>query len=88
MQDLVVKYSPLANAPKLRCPLFLFHADDDTNVPSSDNEQFDVSVKRSNHNVTFVRVPTGNHYDSMIQQGIPKAIAWFKSLPAVPPAAK
>ena len=28
----------------------------------------------------YVEVPTGNHYDSMIQQGIPRAIPWLKQL--------
>ena len=27
-----------------------------------------------------IEVPTGNHYDSMIQQGIPRAIPWLKQL--------
>ena len=30
--------------------------------------------------VEYVTVPTGGHYDSMIKQGQPKAIAWIKAL--------
>ena len=75
------RYSPDTNVENLRCPVFLFHADDDTNVPAGEVEDFDRQLEHFNHQVTFVRVPTGNHYESMIQQGIPLAIRWLKSLP-------
>ncbi len=73
--------SPINNADKLRCPVFLFHADDDGNVPTSDNARFADALRRSNPKVTFARVPSGNHYDSMVRQGIPKAIEWLKAMP-------
>ena len=75
------RVSPDTNVENLRCPVFLFHADDDTNVPAGEVEDFDRQLEHFNHQVTFVRVPTGNHYDSMIQQGIPLAIRWLKRLP-------
>lgn len=74
-------YSPSANAFALTCPLFLFHADDDSRVPISQVSDFAEQVKATNPNVTFIRVPTGDHYDSMIEQGIPDAIRWLQSLP-------
>jgi dipeptidyl aminopeptidase/acylaminoacyl peptidase len=78
--DFLASISPIANAEKLRCPLFLFHADDDSNVPAEDNQRFAEAVRRVNPNVTFVRVDTGEHYQSMIDVGIPRAIQWFKDL--------
>lgn len=71
--------SPSQNAASLRCPTFLFHAADDSNVPVQESEQFAALLKRTNPKVTFVRVPTGNHYDSMIRQGIPAAIQWLRT---------
>jgi hypothetical protein len=38
-------------------------------------------VKKTNPNVTFVQVQRGGHYNSMIQEGIPKTIQWLKALP-------
>jgi len=73
--------SPGAHPAALRCPLFLFHADDDSNVPTADVAAFADAVRRTNPHVTFVRVPTGNHYQSMIDQGIPHAIHWLRALP-------
>ena len=73
--------SPMTRAAKLRCPLFLFHADDDTNVPTSDVAAFLKVVRKTNTHVTFARVRTGGHYESMINDGIPQAIEWMKKLP-------
>ncbi|HZT40647.1 MAG TPA: prolyl oligopeptidase family serine peptidase [Chthonomonadaceae bacterium] len=77
----VERYSPDENVQTLHCPVFLFHADDDSNVPTVDVYNFYQVLEQFNHQVTFVRVPSGGHYDSMIQQGIPQAIRWLKSLP-------
>jgi len=34
-----------------------------------------------NSRVTLVKTATGGHYNSMIREGVPKAIAWLKALP-------
>lgn len=72
--------SPISHATDLKCPLFLFHAEDDSVCSIEDSARFVSLVKSRNPNVTFVRVPTGEHYDSMIQQGVPRAIEWLKKL--------
>lgn len=73
------KLNPRANEPKLSCPVFLFHASDDDNVPISDSENCERRLKQLGKNVTFVRTNRGGHYQSMIDEGIPAAIAWVKS---------
>lgn len=72
--------SPLTHVSKIGCPVFLFHAADDSNVPVADSRRFAELLKSNGKSVTYVEVPTGNHYDSMIQQGIPRAIPWLKEL--------
>ena len=83
----VTQSSPAANLTRLRCPVFLFHADDDTNVPTSEVAACAAELARSNPHVSFVRVPAGDHYQSMIREGIPLAIQWFNRLP-LPAAVK
>ncbi|BDI29782.1 hypothetical protein CCAX7_18330 [Capsulimonas corticalis] len=73
--------SPLTRVAKLRCPLFLFHADDDTNVTTADILPFVKAVRKTNTHVTFMRVHKGGHNDSMMTDGIPAAIDWLKKLP-------
>ena len=77
----VHRVSPSTDVTKLACPVFLFHADDDTNVPTDEVARFADELKKTNKQVTFARVQTGNHYESMIEQGIPQAIEWLKKLP-------
>ncbi len=85
--------SPLSHVSRIACPVFLFHAADDSNVPISESRRFAELLKTNGKAVDYVEVQNGNHYDSMIQQGIPRAIAWLKSLaaknetiPETPPA--
>ncbi|MGO8672562.1 MAG: alpha/beta hydrolase family protein [Capsulimonadaceae bacterium] len=72
--------SPITNTAKLTCPVFVFHAEDDQVVGSADNDAFVDKLQSTNSHVTYVRVPTGGHFQAMAEQGIPKAIAWLKAL--------
>jgi dienelactone hydrolase len=77
MGDLCVRYSPKRNEDTLKVPLFLFHARDDSNTPVVDSEAFAADLQARGKPVTLDLVPSGNHYDSMINEGIPHAIAWL-----------
>ncbi len=72
--------SPKTHASKLTCPVFLFHAEDDANVPLRDTTTFATLLKKSNSNVTLATTRQGGHFDSMVREGIPKGIAWFQQL--------
>ncbi|WP_309714279.1 prolyl oligopeptidase family serine peptidase [Armatimonas sp.] len=69
--------SPKNTVAKLHCPVFLFHARDDSNVPFAESESFAQTLKQAGGKVTFVAADSGDHYDSMIQQGIPAAQKWL-----------
>jgi dienelactone hydrolase len=77
-KDNVAKWSPKNQVTKLTCPVFLFHAEDDTNVPIGQTAAFAETLKKTNPKVTFVRAKRGNHHDSMIKEGIPQAIKWLQ----------
>lgn len=72
--------SPMANTIRIRCPLFIFQATGDGVVDCDETRRFVEKVKRTNSNVEYVEVAGGDHYNSMIQQGIPAAVGWFKKL--------
>lgn len=78
--EFLKRTSPIHHVGQLRCPIFLYHADDDTRVPIRETEKFVESLKKTNPRVTFVRGTRGDHYDSMIEEGMPKAIAWLRGL--------
>jgi len=64
----------------LKCPVFLFHAQDDRNVPVQQSTDFAALLQKTNSHVTLVTTPNGGHYDSMIREGIPKGIKWFQQV--------
>ena len=72
--------SPLALRDAILCPVFVFHASSDRVVAVKESRRFVGLLKRTNKNVTYVEGSRGGHYNSMIKQGIPKAIKWLKSL--------
>lgn len=71
-------YNPKVNEARIDCPVFLFHARDDSVVPVQESEEFAGDLKRMGKPVTLVTVPSGEHYNAMIREGIPRAIAWLK----------
>ena len=81
--DFAKQSSPLTHVSNVGCPVFLFHAADDSNTPVADSRRFAELLKANRKTVEYVEVPTGDHYDSMIQQGIPRAIPWLKQLAGV-----
>ncbi|MBY0549295.1 MAG: prolyl oligopeptidase family serine peptidase [Candidatus Obscuribacterales bacterium] len=72
-------FSPGSNTGALKCPVFVFNAADDDNVKPAEVSSYVQSLKRTNKAVKALTVPNGGHYDSMIQQGIPAAIEFFRS---------
>ncbi|MBC7807817.1 MAG: prolyl oligopeptidase family serine peptidase [Akkermansiaceae bacterium] len=70
--------SPHNNINRLTKPLFLFCAKDDSVIEESEVAAFAAAVKKKNPDVTYQTVPTGDHFDAMIQNGIPAAAAWAK----------
>jgi dienelactone hydrolase len=77
--DFVVQGSPMTHASNLRCPTFLFQAADDSVVDANDTRAFKTLLEARGTPVTYEEVPTGEHYDSMIENGIPAAIRWIQS---------
>ena len=77
--DFVVQSSPNTHESRLNCPVFLFHAEDDGNVDVEETQEFAARLKQKGRDVTLKIVPTGDHYDSMIDEGIPAGIQWLKT---------
>lgn len=76
--DFVTQSSPSTHVERLKCPTFLFHAEDDSNCPIADSRWLAERLKAQGTDVTLVTVPTGEHYDSMIEEGIPAGIGWLR----------
>ena len=62
--------SPRSHLAALKCPVFLFHAKDDTNVPIGESARFAADLKRTNPRVTFVEVPHYAHVWPLWRQNL------------------
>ena len=79
------KSSPLTQAAQIQCPVFLFHSFDDTNCPYAETEQFHSQLTSAGKDATLSQPPAfGDHYQPMIDQGIPRAIVWLRSRQILP----
>ena len=71
--------SPVTYVERYKCPLFIFHARDDSNESFATTENFVNQLKAKSARVDFAIANTGDHYDSMIEAGIPRAIHWIQN---------
>jgi predicted Zn finger-like uncharacterized protein len=78
--DFLRQIAPNKHAERLSCPVLLFHAQDDDNVPVQQTTEFAELLKKTNPRVTLLATARGGHYDSMIREGIPRGIQFFKEL--------
>lgn len=76
----VRKFSPINTIDSIACPVFLFYAEDDTNVNTYNIVEYARKLQEAGKTVTMQKVKTGAHYDSMIDEGIPLGICWLDSL--------
>jgi len=74
------RFNPRVNESKIGCPLFLFYAEDDARFASQVRD-LGARLQASGKPVTVSSVTSGGHYNSMIHEGVPRAIEWLKSLP-------
>jgi dienelactone hydrolase len=77
VDQIFTAYNPAKHAGEMKCPVLLFHAQDDEVVPVSETDAFASALKSAGKEVTVDPVPSGGHFQPMISQGIPHAIAYF-----------
>jgi predicted esterase len=77
----VKRSSPRTHMKDLGPQPFLFHAVDDSNCSVVDSAQFAEDLEALGKHPTFRQVAHGGHYQSMVREGIPAALAWLRTLP-------
>ena len=78
MKDFIARSEPRSHIQRIQCPIFLFHADDDEIVPAYISRRAAKELAEAKKQVEFKTVPSGGHYDAMINEGIPAGIQWLK----------
>ena len=77
--------SPQRHFQSLKCPVFLFHAEGDTNAPFDESRKLSERLNAQGTSCQLDSVPDGDHYNSMLETGIPRAIVWLKNTAAQTP---
>jgi len=72
--------SPQRHLLSLKCPVFLFHAEGDTNAPFAESREFAERLNAQGTLCKLESVPDGDHYSSMLEEGIPRGISWLKDI--------
>jgi len=80
LRQYAVEGSPVSHVEQIDCPVMLFQAIDDRVVPYGDTMSFQNRLRRAGVNVKMETTSRGGHYDAMIEEGIPRAIAWMNRL--------
>lgn len=85
MSEFLRRSSPMTHVARMQCPVYLFHALDDSTVPVNQSQLIASQLQSTGKIVTMETVPTGEHYQAMVNQGLLKAVAWLKTLPTEQP---
>ncbi len=79
-QDFIESTSPHNNLEKLKAPVFIFNALDDNVVTADQIAQSIEQMKENGVDYTHKTTDSGGHYYSMMEIGMPAAIAWLQQL--------
>ncbi len=83
-KKLFTQLNPRAGEADIQCPVFLFYADDDAPFAGQVHDLAE-RLSSAGKKVTAEHVAEGGHYDSMIREGIPRAIYWLMNAPPKSP---
>lgn len=78
VKNFVVRSSPITHAARTSVPVFLFAAGDDEPIVVEGVEAFRTKMKDAGGAVELKTVPSGGHYQSMVDEGIPAGVSWIE----------
>jgi dienelactone hydrolase len=77
--DLVARLSPRVDEEKLACPVFLYHARGDRDVPAAATQAFADRIRSLGKDVTLELADGTGRADAIVRDGIPRGVAWLKA---------
>ncbi|QDT29084.1 prolyl oligopeptidase family serine peptidase [Gimesia panareensis] len=79
VEDFIRLSSPLEHYESIDCPVFLFHARGDQVTSFAATKQFAELLKSKGKDVELVSSDGVDHYQTMIDEGIPRGIQWIQA---------
>lgn len=78
VENFIILSSPQTHISNLTCPVFLFHSRGDQVTSFTNSEKFASQLNKQGTEVEFVASDGNDHYQTMIDEGIPQGIEWIK----------
>ncbi|QDU07878.1 alpha/beta hydrolase family protein [Gimesia aquarii] len=78
VEDFLRLSSPQSHISNLTCPVFIFHSREDPVTSFTNSQNFASQLKTQGTEVEFVAGNGNDHYQTMIDEGLPKGIEWIK----------
>lgn len=79
-KSFLLDYAPVSNVKKIKCPVYIFNAEDDNNVTPDTINSLVALLKKEGVDYTHHVEGKGGHYYSMLNEGIPRGIRWIKAM--------
>lgn len=79
VETFVRQESPMRHLDSLKCPVFIFHSEGDANAPFEESQQLAAELSKQGTSCQFETVSDGEHYNSMLEEGIPRGLVWLKT---------
>ena len=78
VEEFIRVSAPITYSEKINCPVFLFHSVGDQVTSHSNTAKFSAQLQKQGVDVNFITSNGFDHYQTMIDQGIPKGIQWIQ----------
>lgn len=79
LKQFLRRASPLTHVGRVGCPVYLFHSLEDEVVDAASTRVYAGQLRAHGGEVTYQEAAEGDHYQSMIDQGVPAGIAWLEA---------
>ncbi|MFO1063004.1 MAG: prolyl oligopeptidase family serine peptidase [Pirellulales bacterium] len=78
--------SPARYVSELSCPVFMFHAQDDSTVEIDQSQRFTDFARESKKSIVLYSTGKGDHDDAIIKEGIPRSLKWLEKQKTAKPS--
>jgi predicted Zn finger-like uncharacterized protein len=78
VEEFIRLSSPQTHIRSLTCPVFIFHSRGDQVTSFANSQRFASQLKSQGTEVEYVAGNGSDHYQTMIDEGLPKGIEWLK----------
>jgi dienelactone hydrolase len=77
LREFTEQYSPINLIDRYDCDVYIYHSLRDSVSPWQESNRFNTELKKQGKSSELVTGSNNDHYEGMIEEGIPQAILWL-----------